>query len=123
MANSRYMQYVSTIAAAWLATSAHIVNAWNSPAIVKLTSENSPIGVTLNTVEASWVASIPMLGFIVGAMSSLCFLSTFGYKKTLIIGALPVIISWIVIAFTNSVTTLITMRWITGFGEGFIITV
>ncbi|KAK4874801.1 hypothetical protein RN001_014161 [Aquatica leii] len=107
---------------AWLATSSYMINSWSSPALVQLTSENSPIGVTLNTIETSWVVSAPMLGFIIGAMSLSWCLSKFGLKKTLIIGALPVILSWIVIACTKSVTVLITMRWITGFGEGFIIT-
>ncbi|KAF5285558.1 hypothetical protein FQR65_LT13192 [Abscondita terminalis] len=120
--NSRYMQYVAAITSAWLAACSHMITGWNSPAIAKLTSNDSPIGVTLTDEEASWVASIPMLGFIAGSVVSSYFTHKFGTKHTLVLSTLPIIFSWIVIAITNSIATLIAMRCLAGFGDGFIIT-
>ncbi|KAF5285556.1 hypothetical protein FQR65_LT13190 [Abscondita terminalis] len=117
------MQYVAVLSSSLMSACSNMISTWNSPAIVKLTSGESPISVTLNNDQASWVASISLLGFIVGAIAAGPLLNQFGPKRMLLFAAFPIFVTWIVIAFTKSVTVLIVMRCISGIGDGFVIAV
>ncbi|KAF5285557.1 hypothetical protein FQR65_LT13191 [Abscondita terminalis] len=117
------MQYVAVLTSSLMGSSSNMITTWNSPVIVKLTSQNSPIGVTLSNDQASWVASISSLGFIVGAIAAGPLLIYFGPKRMLLLAALPIFVTWMVIAFTKFATVLIVMRCISGIGDGIIIAV
>ncbi|KAB0793640.1 hypothetical protein PPYR_13260 [Photinus pyralis] len=108
----RYMQYLAVTS-----------GSWGSPSIPKLTSSDSPIGVTLSSEEVSWVASSPLLGFALGALTSSIPLKIIGPKWSLLSASLPIAGCWLGIAFSKSAVVLIVLRFLSGVCDGIIVTV
>ncbi|XP_031354362.1 facilitated trehalose transporter Tret1-like isoform X2 [Photinus pyralis] len=115
----RYMQYVAVMSG----ICSYMIGSWGSPSIPKLTSSDSPIGVTLNSEEVSWVASSPLLGFIVGSLTSSIPLKVIGPKWSLLSTSLPIAGCWLGIAFSRSAEVLIGLRFLSGVCDGIIATV
>ncbi|KAF2894808.1 hypothetical protein ILUMI_11365 [Ignelater luminosus] len=102
--------------------SAAMYLSWSSPALLQLTSDNSPIGIKLTAEEGSWVASSATLGTIIGCLFAVWLVNKFGCKTTLLISALPLGLPWFGIAFARSVLVLCTLRFIAGIGLALVVT-
>lgn len=90
---------------------------WSSPALPKLMAPGSPIPVTTNS-QGSWIASLSLLGDLVGAPLSALGADHLGRKTTIILGGIPYFVAWIMIAFTGSLEVLYCARFLAGIGDG-----
>ncbi|KAF2894809.1 hypothetical protein ILUMI_11366 [Ignelater luminosus] len=96
--------------------SAAMYASWPSPALVQLTSDNSPIGIKLTAEEGSWVASSFLLGSIPGCLFAVWLNEKLGRKTALLISSFPLGLPWFGIASARSVLVLCTLRFIAGIG-------
>ncbi|KAF5271219.1 hypothetical protein FQA39_LY08226 [Lamprigera yunnana] len=88
--------------------------AWSSPSIPKITSENSPINVTVTKDEASWVASSFLLGAIPGCVFAGWAVEKFGPRLSLLLSFFPLFFPWIIVVFARSSLMLCIARFIAG---------
>ncbi|KAF2887566.1 hypothetical protein ILUMI_18607, partial [Ignelater luminosus] len=102
--------------------SAAMYLSWSSPALLQLTSDNSPIGVKITEEEGSWVASSFLLGSLPGSFLAVWLAERFGRKTALLISALPLGLPWYGIVFARSAIVLCILRFIAGFGFAIVIT-
>lgn len=89
---------------------------WPSPSLPKLLSNESHISTT--NEEGSWIAVMPLISAVIGALLAGVTLDLMGRKKAILITAFPYFAAWIMIAFTNSIEVLYTARFITGLADG-----
>jgi len=75
---------------------------WASPALPLISDDNSDYPVHLNLEEASWVASLPILGSIVGYITTALIVNVIGRKTTMLFAAVPSVIGWLMIVFATS---------------------
>ncbi|XP_050681830.1 facilitated trehalose transporter Tret1-like isoform X2 [Leptidea sinapis] len=108
--------------------------AWSSSALPMMTlghSESRPSDgviyasfngthpkIELTDSEASWVASLLCLGALFGAVPSGLISEYFGRKKTLLYLALPLVVSWILVASSPNVYGLYVGRFVGGLAVG-----
>ena len=95
---------------------------WTSPALPHLRNNNKEFKITGD--ESSWIASLLSIGFIFGFLFSSLIVDRLGRKFSLLIFAIPQIISWVLIYLAKNVIFLYSARFIggTGLGGGFAIT-
>ena len=74
---------------------------WNSPSIVILMSEDSPIPVTESSV--STLVAIVAVGHMLAPLINTLIVDKFGRKNTLLLSGLPVIVSWSLIVIASSI--------------------
>ncbi|XP_034837221.1 facilitated trehalose transporter Tret1-like [Maniola hyperantus] len=74
--------------------------------------------VTLSRSEGSWVASLLCLGALFGAVPAGLISEYFGRKKTLLYLALPLLVSWILVASSPNVYGLFVGRFVGGVAVG-----
>ena len=94
---------------------------WSSPSLPKLLSNTSSIPITNS--QSSWIASISLLGDLVGAPMSATLADTFGRKTTILFAAVPYAVAWILIAMAKNVHFLLIARFICGIGDGISFTI
>ncbi|XP_069693193.1 facilitated trehalose transporter Tret1-like isoform X2 [Periplaneta americana] len=85
---------------------------WSSPAIPLLQRDDSPFRITDD--EASWVGSLLPLGAVFGGPPFGMLVNRFGRKPTLLALALPMMVGWVLILVTHSVTYLYVARFLCG---------
>jgi len=72
---------------------------WTSPSLPKLMHSNSteyPVHLT------SWVVILFRVGAMLGPIVCAFTVNTIGRKYTMLLAAIPVVISWLLIAFATS---------------------
>ncbi|CAH2097249.1 unnamed protein product [Euphydryas editha] len=126
-------QYIATGIVNLGAFAAGVCVAWSSSALPLFTSgqvelpsarsEGSPANGThpklvLTESEASWVASLLCLGALMGAVPAGLISEHFGRKKTLLYLALPLVVSWILVASSPNVYGLYVGRFVGGMAVG-----
>ncbi|CAH0720990.1 unnamed protein product, partial [Brenthis ino] len=74
--------------------------------------------LVLTESEASWVASLLCLGALWGAVPTGLISEHFGRKKTLLYLALPLVVSWVLVASSPSVYGLYVGRFVGGIAVG-----
>lgn len=74
--------------------------------------------IVLSGSEASWTASLLCLGAVWGAVPTGLISEHFGRKKTLLYLALPLVVSWILIASSPNVYGLYVGRFVGGIAVG-----
>ena len=74
---------------------------WNSPSIVILMSEDSPIPVTASSI--STLVAIVAFGHMLAPLINTLIVDKFGRKNTLLLSGLPVIVSWSLIVIASSI--------------------
>ncbi|XP_049880665.1 facilitated trehalose transporter Tret1-like isoform X2 [Pectinophora gossypiella] len=103
--------------------------AWSSSALPLLspghpeisefsTIPNATHRLTIYQSEASWVASLLCLGALFGAVPAGLISQYFGRKKTLLYLALPLVVSWILVASSPNVYGLYVGRLVGGVAVG-----
>ncbi|KAK5650029.1 hypothetical protein RI129_001058 [Pyrocoelia pectoralis] len=90
--------------------------AWTSPTIPILTSENSPIPMTLE--ETSYLGIIPYLVAILYCPIVSTVIDIIGRKYTLLIVVTPQLIGWLMLACAQSRILLFCARTISGLTDG-----
>lgn len=93
---------------------------WASPVIPKLNGnvdpEHNPLPTPLTTDEESWVVGMLPLGATAGPLITGLLIDRIGRKKTLLAFAIPIICSYITLAFVNDVNYFYAARFIMGIG-------
>lgn len=89
---------------------------WTSPSLPLLIGGDYRIQITKE--EASWLAVILLAGTVFGAIFTGCLADILGRKMTILFTALPLFISWMLIAMANYVTELYIARFIAGLASG-----
>lgn len=122
-------QYIATGIVNLGAFAAGACIAWSSAALPLLTTEpleddnisaeaNVTHRFTLTESEASWTASLLCLGALFGAVPTGLISESFGRKKTLLYLALPLVVSWTLIASTPNAYGLYVGRFVGGVAVG-----
>ncbi len=86
---------------------------YTSPALASLQSEHS-VGVSLTEQEGSWVASLSLLGALVGGACAGAVIKH-GRRRTLTLVATPFAASWLLIVFANGVQMIYATAFLVGF--------
>ncbi|CAI6353774.1 unnamed protein product [Macrosiphum euphorbiae] len=89
---------------------------FSSIVLSKLKEPTSPIKI--NIEDSSWIASVPILVCPIGVLIIGILTDKIGRRKALQIGYLPLIISWLILAYANSVKLIMVGRIILGIGFG-----
>ncbi|XP_011254200.2 facilitated trehalose transporter Tret1 [Camponotus floridanus] len=97
---------------------------WASPSLpILLQGKDETYPVRLTSEEASWVASLLMLGAMTGSIICAFIVNIIGRKNTMLFAAVPSIISWLMIAFATSSWELYISRFLAGLSTGFTYTI
>ncbi|XP_043488292.1 facilitated trehalose transporter Tret1-like [Polistes fuscatus] len=97
-----------------------LANGWTSPYLAQLTSTTADVSTKLTENEASWIASLLNLGRVFGALIGAVIQEYVGRKKQLVIGGLPLALSWVFSICATSVTWLYISRFCSGIGSGMV---
>ncbi|KPJ02956.1 Facilitated trehalose transporter Tret1 [Papilio xuthus] len=114
------------------AFAAGVCIAWSSSALLNTTTEmysdqesdvirnhtDTHPKLMLSPIEASWVSSLLCLGAVCGAVPTGLISENFGRKKTLLYLALPLLVSWILVASSPNVYGLYVGRFVGGVAVG-----
>lgn len=92
------------------------IMSWTSPALTYLKSDESEISITKE--QTSWIAPLLPIGLIIGNFLNPIFINRIGRKWTLMLFALPQIISWLIIYCTKSHNAIYLARIMGGIGYG-----
>lgn len=114
----RWIQYATVFTATLCMMASGMHYGWSSPALPKLQAPDSPIPIPITNDQGSWIASLSLLGDLVGAPLSALGADYLGRKTTIILGGLPYFIAWIMIAFTSSLEVIYCARFLAGIGDG-----
>lgn len=100
---------------------------WSSPVIPKLEDEESldenPFGSVITDEENSWIGSLLALGAVFGPFPSAIMADKLGRKLTLLILAVPFVISFFVLAFAETIGLFYAARVLAGAALGGVFTV
>ncbi|XP_076764730.1 facilitated trehalose transporter Tret1-like [Xylocopa sonorina] len=113
-------QWLATCTLSLAVIGSGLANGWASPYLAQLTSTEASVPLRLTDTEASWVASLLNFGRLVGALLSALCQDWIGRKRVLLLGGLPLVISWVCCICATSVTWLYTSRFSSGIGSGMI---
>ncbi|CAG9569585.1 unnamed protein product [Danaus chrysippus] len=123
-------QYIATGIVNLGAFAAGACVAWSSSALplftigqietpgIPVTNNGTHPKLVLTDNEASWVASLLCLGALWGAVPAGLISEHFGRKKTLLYLALPLLVSWILVASSPNVYGLYVGRFVGGIAVG-----
>ncbi|CAG9118631.1 unnamed protein product [Plutella xylostella] len=138
----RVNQYIAAVAAAIGAVIAGTILAWTSPALPQLEPWRAPTAPgapatpalvnssqlvnslnqtapwLLDTKESSLVSSILAIGAAVGALPTGMLAQRAGRRPTILILAIPFMLSWLLTIFANGAGMLIAARFIAGLATG-----
>ncbi|XP_059048124.1 facilitated trehalose transporter Tret1-like [Achroia grisella] len=118
---SHWKEYGTALCATLITATAGTCYGWPSPTLPYLQSPDSSIPTTPS--EGSWIVSIMILSSAITPIPSAYLADRFGRKTTLLIGAVPFIIGWLLIIFAKSVGVLYIARMFSGLGYGIVYTV
>lgn len=90
--------------------------AWTSPMLPQLYKEDS--WLVISEDEGSWVGSVLAISAIAGAVPSGPMADKFGRKRSLLLSAIPFLLSWAIIILAKQLWLLIAARLIVGIGVG-----
>jgi sugar porter (SP) family MFS transporter len=100
---------------------------WTSPVLPKLNAveniDDNPFGRPITPFEESWITSLVSVGAAIGPLLSIPVMDRIGRKKTLLIVAVPMIVSHLILAFTTDINLYYFSRLFLGLGVGCIYSV
>ncbi|XP_017891609.2 facilitated trehalose transporter Tret1-like [Ceratina calcarata] len=109
-------QYLAAITATLSAAISGTHIGWTSPILPKLKSPDSHLVITSD--DASWIASLVLLGSVPGNILAGFIVDWFGRKTCLLLGGIPLTVSWILIILAWEPYILYVSRFIAGIGLG-----
>ncbi|KAF2904709.1 hypothetical protein ILUMI_01462 [Ignelater luminosus] len=95
-------------------------NGWPTPTVPRLLSND--LGFKITQDEVSIIVMIAPLGYLIGSPFAGFLLDRIGRKYTLLILSVPQIAAWILIATCPNVPMLCIARFVTGIGDGSLLT-
>ncbi|XP_041974906.1 facilitated trehalose transporter Tret1-like [Aricia agestis] len=116
-----WKEYGTALCATLITATAGTCYGWPSPTLSYLKSKDSHIP-TLDD-EGSWITSIMILCSALTPIPSAYCADRFGRKATLLLGAIPFIIGWVLVIVAKSVAVLYVSRMFSGLGYGIVYTV
>ncbi|XP_018330244.1 facilitated trehalose transporter Tret1-like [Agrilus planipennis] len=116
--NLRYRQYLYCICAITTAAATSIHDSWSSTFLPQIRSEDSPIGVKLDTIQSSTVVSMAGVGATLGSIITMWLMDIFGRKAALIAAGSCNLISWVLMYFANGIEMLCGSRILGGVAIG-----
>ncbi|XP_044761624.1 facilitated trehalose transporter Tret1-like [Coccinella septempunctata] len=97
---------------------------WSSPILVKLNgTDDNPLGYIISKTENSFLASINILGAIIGSIIFGLLGTKYGRKSLLLFLGLPSLIFYLVMAWSEVMWLLLVSRFIIGLSLGGIFTI
>ncbi|KPI97522.1 Facilitated trehalose transporter Tret1 [Papilio xuthus] len=115
------MLIIFSISATLITATAGTCYGWPSPTLPYLRSKESSIPTSQD--EGSWIVSIMILCSALTPIPSAYFADRFGRKTTLLLGAIPFILGWVLVIVAKSVAVLYVARMFSGLGYGIVYTV
>lgn len=109
------------ISATLITATAGTCYGWPSPTLPYLQSPESSIPTTAD--QGSWIVSIMILCSALTPVPAAYSADRFGRKTTLLLGAIPFILGWILVIVARSVAALYVGRMFSGLGYGIVYTV
>ncbi|KAL5281186.1 hypothetical protein ACFFRR_004917 [Megaselia abdita] len=114
-----YTQIIAALAVSLGPLAAGLGKGYTSPAIASLQEvhiglKNNQTQLTASEQEASWIASLSLLGALFGGIFGGAVMQ-FGRRKILRLISLPYSLAWIVTIFAESVITLFITAFVAGF--------
>lgn len=117
----------SCISANLAAFSCGITFGWTSPVIPKLNGnvdpENNPLATPISGDLESWIGSLLPVGAAFGPFAAGMYADKIGRKKTLLVAILPMIVAFVLAAYTHDANMFCLMRFLCGLAVGGIFTV
>ncbi|KAJ3650195.1 hypothetical protein Zmor_021897, partial [Zophobas morio] len=110
-----WFQILAIFLACISALTAGMLFSWSSPSIPKIVEDKVNYNITLD--EASYFTVLPPIGAIVSSFLFAVLSDSIGRKNTLLLVAIPHIVSLILISTATSVYVFYVARFITGFGD------
>ncbi|KAJ8963766.1 hypothetical protein NQ314_005399 [Rhamnusium bicolor] len=95
---------------------------WPSPSLPQILN-NTNSSLCISNEEGSWMAVMPLIGAVLGALTAANIVDLFGRKKTIIATAIPFFVAWLMVAFAHNADILHTARFIAGVADGVTFTV
>ncbi|CAH0724722.1 unnamed protein product, partial [Brenthis ino] len=118
---SHWKEYGTALCATLITATAGTCYGWPSPTLSYLQSKESSIPTS--PAEGSWIVSIMILCSALTPIPSAYFADRFGRKTTLLLGAIPFILGWVLVIVAKSVPVLYVARMFSGLGYGIVYTV
>ncbi|XP_013176484.1 PREDICTED: facilitated trehalose transporter Tret1-like [Papilio xuthus] len=118
---SHWKEYGTALCATLITATAGTCYGWPSPTLPYLRSKESSIPTSQD--EGSWIVSIMILCSALTPVPSAYFADRFGRKTTLLLGAIPFILGWVLVIVAKSVAVLYVARMFSGLGYGIVYTV
>ncbi|XP_058445753.1 facilitated trehalose transporter Tret1-like [Malaya genurostris] len=109
-------EYMASVAATLSVFMVVTTNAWSSPALPKLMSDDSPVPITPD--EGSWMVSIQAIGAVFGPIVATLTVDNFGRKLALLGTIIPVTLGWVLIGVGDTVVYLYVARFLFGIAYG-----
>ncbi|XP_051176278.1 glucose transporter GlcP-like [Leptopilina boulardi] len=110
------IQYIVAIVASITSAGYGSVMSWTSPSLPFLKSGKSNLSV--NNDEIAWIAPLLPIGIIIGNFLNPIFIDRLGRKWTLLLFAIPQIISWLLILLAKNTKIICIGRIFGGIGYG-----
>ncbi|KAK5640285.1 hypothetical protein RI129_011096 [Pyrocoelia pectoralis] len=114
----RTLQYVALCSGSLTVLSCGFHLGWSGPYLPKLLSSESLIPVTDD--EGSWIAISLLIGAFCGSGLSCLLLDGVGRRKMIMFTNLPSFVSWLIVAFAQSMWELCAARFIAGLADGIV---
>lgn len=89
---------------------------WPSPYLPILENGNYTLEITPE--ESSYMAVMPVIGEIFGALLNVLMIDLIGRKYTIVFSSVPIIMAWLLIGITSSTVMMFTGRFIAGISDG-----
>ncbi|KAK2576160.1 hypothetical protein KPH14_007487 [Odynerus spinipes] len=116
MAGEMFRQLLIGVVCNLLVIDSGLQEGWSTPTIPKFTSNEDPLRV--NADEIAWVVNLLYVGVGLGSTVPFFLMDRIGRKRTLLLAAIPKIISWILIGMASTRTTIFCGRILAGVGCG-----
>ncbi|CAK9801317.1 Facilitated trehalose transporter Tret1 [Anthophora quadrimaculata] len=113
---SRIWEYLSILTCSIMASCMGFIVGWNSPSIVILMAEDSPIPVTASAV--STLVAVVAVGHMLAPPINTLMVDKLGRKNTILLSALPLLVSWGLITIATSIWELYVARFLAGISQG-----
>ncbi|XP_058797884.1 facilitated trehalose transporter Tret1-like [Phymastichus coffea] len=113
---SKLWQYISAVSVCFLSIGVGSGLAWTSPVLPHLKAADS--WLPMDEEQASWVSSLLAIGSMMGALPAGVVANSIGRKRTILLLAIPFLLSWAIILFVSKVWMLYAARFIVGLAVG-----
>ncbi|XP_064091106.1 facilitated trehalose transporter Tret1-like [Macrobrachium nipponense] len=105
-------QILAAIFASLSSVSIGFITAYSSLTLQQLRNETSVDYI--DSRDSGWIASLPSISSIAGSLMGGFIMDAIGPRMTLVVTALPCLLSWSFVAFANSIVLIYVGRFISG---------